>query len=264
LETRSQEKNLPILEPGYSRELNPMLARCLTAVSELAPRQEANSSSLPTFPKEYVTVPKRLPKDEYEKYYSAITERDGEWCCNCKKAPEQLPHPLEIDHIDGNKDNWDIDNLRFLCKSDNVADGNRMRAARRRRAAESSATKQLDPSADNIYARAHPAASRVKELAEYSRGKPAMKANFLMEPKFRDYVLHHIVNHGSTTPEELEFAGAEYCGCQPRTAQNYLAKMTSSTGPLKIVEGDDGFPVVVARDGLASKVQDWEKSNDDE
>jgi len=193
-------------------------------------------------------VPKRLPKKQYEAYYKAVAARDGKECHLCGKTPDQLVHPLEIDHVDENKNNWDIDNLRFLCKSDNTAKGNRNRAARRRRAAESLATGQVGPGANNIYARAHPATRSLKELAEYSKGKPAMKANFLMEPKFRDFVLHHIGSFGPTPPEELELAGAEYCGSQPRTARNYLAKMTSSTGPLRVVEGEDGFPVVVKRD----------------
>lgn len=46
-----------------------------------------------------------------------ISERDGECCALCKLLPvwNNRPLVLQLDHIDGNSDNYFPSNLRLLC-----------------------------------------------------------------------------------------------------------------------------------------------------
>jgi len=79
-----------------------------------------------------------------------LKKKDGDLCTNCRRRPEDLNSPLEIDHVDEDRDNWAFENLQLLCKSCNVSKGNRNRRSSRTRrhgAAETLDTNQIGPSA---------------------------------------------------------------------------------------------------------------------
>jgi len=54
--------------------------------------------------------------------------RDGRICNRCKTEIDKLKTKVRVDHIDGNIDNWDSENLRLLCQSCNVITGLEIKA----------------------------------------------------------------------------------------------------------------------------------------
>ena len=49
--------------------------------------------------------------------------RDGRICNRCKTSIDKVKSKVRVDHIDGNIDNWDGENVRLLCQSCNVITG---------------------------------------------------------------------------------------------------------------------------------------------
>lgn len=70
-----------------------------------------------------------------------LLRTNGHICSICKGTSwNNLPMPLVMDHIDGNSDNWNVDNLRLICgncdmqtstyKSKNIGKGRHSRRLR--------------------------------------------------------------------------------------------------------------------------------------
>jgi hypothetical protein len=60
-----------------------------------------------------------------------------------------------------------------------------------------------------------------------------MQANFLFEVDFRAWLLQLIRDEGHHPREDAINAGAERFGCSQLTTKRYVAKLTSSSGPLQ-------------------------------
>lgn len=152
--------------------------------------------------------------------YRYLVIRDGEQCARCYEIPT-AQNTLDIDHIDGNPQNNDPDNLRLLCRSCNVALGNKARL----------------PSAQYVCEREGKegkASTRVvREVVRYQEGSTEMQANFLFELDFRTWLLGKIRELGGFPKQDAITAGAEIVGCSPATTARYLTKLTSSAGPLQ-------------------------------
>ena len=207
----------------------------------------------------------RLNKKAHDATYQKLVAEYDENCAECKRQPDELDQPLEIDHIDENRDNWEFPNLQLLCKSCNVSKSNRTNPRRRHRVAETLATDQEGSSdlSSTSFSLSPPATRSVKELAEYSKGDPPMKANFLMEPQFRVHVLELVTQHGSLKHEDVVAAGAEYSEGSLRTARDYLAKMTSLSGQLRVVVDEDGITFVALRQDGSSPSDDTDQNTPD-
>jgi hypothetical protein len=153
--------------------------------------------------------------------YRYLVIRDGEQCARCFEIPT-TQNTLDIDHIDGNPHNNEPDNLRLLCRSCNVALGNKARPL------------SSDKYVCEREREEGKASTRVgREVVSYREGSPEMQANVLYELDFRKWILGMIAERGFINKMDAIAAGAEVVGCSPATTQRYLAKLTSSVGPLQ-------------------------------
>jgi len=185
--------------------------------------------------------------------YRYIALRDGETCRNCGKRPEETREGyLEIDHIDEDLTNNAPSNLQLLCHAHNVAKQNRARATRRRVTPDTIPT---IPKSERVRERERepdqqPLGTEIaRRVIDYQAGGPEMRANGRYEVPFRTWVLWTVANREFLLVEEAVNAGAETVGCSTIVASRYLAKLTSTAGPLQETRDLLGAKVLTYKEG---------------
>jgi len=173
--------------------------------------------------------------------YRYLVLRDGEHCAICKKNPTTR-NGLDIDHIDGDKNNYDPLNLQLLCRHCNVVKENKSRLHE---------ISYLGPSdrGEREREEGNPSTRLVKEAVDYKGGSVEMQASFLFELDYREWVLLQVKGRGALLKKEAVFAGAELVGCSPTTTSKYLAKLTSAAGPLQEYKDKLGDTLLIPRNG---------------
>jgi hypothetical protein len=184
-------------------------------------------------------VANRFQVNQHDIAYKFLAARDGEHCLKCRRKPPP-GRRLEIDHADNNVSNWSPENLHLLCKNCNLY-------LRGKSSAEHRQVIKICME-ENETARAREmgreGTSMVKELVDFRNASPEMKANSYYEITFREWVLAVIREQGLITKVEAINSGAEAAGCSTVTAGRYLAKLTSSVGPLTEVKDGTGTVVI--------------------
>lgn len=193
--------------------------------------------------------------------YRFLVLRDGEKCANPDCPNGRVPttqNTLDIDHINGLDFDNDPDNLQLLCRSCNVAkeNGARLALASPSLGAASPTTSNQTPSAQCVRERKEGRSeTRVaREAVDYSQGGVEMKANYLYEVQFRHWLMEKVAQRGSIEKGDAIAAGAEVVGCSPATSAKYLAKLTSTAGPLKEVKGMLGEKSLTLKDHLQTEM----------
>ena len=136
---------------------------------------------------------------------------------------------LDIDHIDGNPNNDNPDNLRLLCRRCNVATSDRLHPRKR----YSSDLRERERKEGRTSTRI------ARKDANYREGSPEMQANLLYEVEFRRWLMYKVTTEGSYDRTTAAAEGAELVGCSPLTTARYITKLTSPSGPL--MEMDDAL-----------------------
>ena len=180
-------------------------------------------------------MPRRFRTHIRKEIYKVLRDRDGEQCEECRKAPPAVT--LEIDHVDGNPKNNKYVNLRLLCQSCNRADGNKRRRGPQKarpsvQGGEGERGGEISqmPEGDRT--------TEIRAMVDFSSGSPEFAVNSLYETHFRRWLLSILAQGVVVTSTEAVNGGAETAGCSPKTTRQYLAKLTSFTGPIAI--GKDG------------------------
>lgn len=181
--------------------------------------------------------------------YRFLVLRDGEKCANPDCPNGRVPttqNTLDIDHINGLEFDNDPDNLQLLCRSCNVAKENGARLTASGRSASHIPSDQCVR--ERKEGRSETRVAR--EAVDYSRGNPEMQANYLYEVQFRNWLMQKVAQQGSLDKLDAVSAGAEVVGCSPATSAKYLAKLTSSAGPLSEIKGKLGEKSLVLKEHL--------------
>jgi len=181
--------------------------------------------------------------------YRFLVLRDGEQCALCFELPgvqNGRRQKLDIDHLDGNPDNNDPDNLRLLCPRCNIATRNKALSG------QSYSPRNVCVN-DRERKEGKPATRVVRQAVNYRQGSPEMQASFLFEVDFRNWLLDKVREQGGLPREDAVAAGAEIVGCSPSTTARYLSKLTSSAGPLQEQKDMLGDIHLVLKDHLINK-----------
>ena len=173
--------------------------------------------------------------------YRFIAARDGQHCLICKKKPPATK--LQIDHADNNPENWDPENLHLLCLKHNLAFRGKPVAEHKRLIRTYSANNERERARE----RGREGTHLVKEMVDFRNASPEMKANSYYETQYREWLLTVIREQKFITKVEAANSGAEVVGCSPLTANRYLAKLTSSVGPLKESKDATGTVIISFR-----------------
>ena len=140
-----------------------------------------------------------------KKWYSYISNRDGEYCKCCGKLSSE--GQLILDHIDNNPSNNSPENFQILCRACNFLKNPR----------------------------------RPLDLCENTES--CLKTNRTKEPEFKAFVYAEMENAKSKetgfaiSENYLVNSGAEKVGLSPVTTKRYLDKMCSRAGKLERVFG---------------------------
>ena len=135
-------------------------------------------------------------------WYMRISKRDGEFCHNCEKLPNQ--GQLVVDHIDNNNYNNSFDNLQLLCRTCNYKKNQR----------------------------GEPVDHCVSSISD-TKMKSSISINKEKELKFREWVYDGLDERKKLPYHGVINSGAEYIGISIVTAKRYLIKMLSGYGNLK-------------------------------
>ncbi len=175
-------------------------------------------------------MPRRLGEKSRLWCYRFLVIRDGERCAYCGASPATRNNGngslvLEINHIDQDPWNWLPENLNLACKGCNLGQRNRASCAPR----GDSAAKERTLSEGCVSTRV------ARTAVDYSHPEApvTMQANFLFEVDFRTWLLQLIKDEKCHSKLDAINAGAERFGCSQLTTARYVAKLTSSAGPLQ-------------------------------
>ena len=182
----------------------------------------------------------RFQVRQHDIAYKFIAARDGEYCLQCKRKP---PAKLQIDHADNNPDNWDPENLHLLCQKHNLELRGKPVAEHKKAIRDYSANNERERARERGRENTH----LVKDMVDFRNASPEMKANSYYETQYREWLLTIIREQKFIIKMEAVNSGAEVVGCSPLTAGRYLAKLTSSVGPLEESKDATGTMVVSFR-----------------
>jgi hypothetical protein len=191
---------------------------------------------------------RRLSTNTRAWVYRFLMLRDGEACRTCGLNPSGALVHHEVDHIDHDPTNWAPDNLQLLCKPCNVAKENRRRRNGRARLHEIKLPPGRAPSNNNHEGgRGRDLGSILKEAVGYEDAGAELRLNARYEPMYRAWVVNQVLEHGFLGKAEAINGGAEYSGCNPKTAKHYLDKLTSTVGPLLEARDMLNMPIIVPK-----------------
>ena len=159
--------------------------------------------------------------------YRYLAERDGEKCVSCPEIGS-----LVIDHIDGDRRNHNLNNLRLLCRRHNYLESVSARPFPLERERE-----EIDPNG-------LPATEAIKNRIDFQTGSTEMQVNDFFETHFRNWVKAKVRSEGEIDKKDAINAGAEEVGANPSTTRKYLDKLISSKGPLKEIKNSDRRKVI--------------------
>lgn len=186
-------------------------------------------------------MPNRFQINQHRIIYSFLVERDGEYCLIC--GSDKQYKKLEIDHMDGNQENWLPPNLHLLCRKHNL----KFRSASKKE----HLTQIQFYSAKNEREREKkfslPVTKMVRELVDYRQGSVEMQANSYFELQYREWVLEELTRLGTMRLDDAIYSGAEVVGCSPVTTRRYLKKLTSVIGVLKESKDGHGNTIIQRR-----------------
>lgn len=196
-------------------------------------------------------TPRRWSKKTRAWAYRYLVLRDGEQCAICHATPtvpitttptstkattrnnppstkatarNNLNTTLDIDHIDGNPNNDEPDNLRLLCRRCNIITPPQPRSAAARRSDLCVCVRERKEG--------KPGTRIARDDVDYREATPEMQANLIYEDAFRRWLLATVTAQGFYYRTAAINEGAELIGCSPATTARYLAKLTSRSGPI--------------------------------
>jgi len=167
-----------------------------------------------------------------------LRARDGALCHVCRKSEHELLE-LQIDHMNGDPNDWREENLQLLCASCNTSEYRRrekelLHEAYRVGRVSVSENLRLEREAVEVRERGVDfGLSLVSASAE-------LKVNRDKEPWFRREVLWKVGHDGFLTVDAALHEISEIVALSPVTARRYLKKMTSAAGPLIVEETPSG------------------------
>jgi hypothetical protein len=138
---------------------------------------------------------------------ATLLQADGDRCRLCGREKIML----EIDHINGDPNDWRMPNLRLLCKNCNLAERNKR------------STQERENFSLGIG----------WEPGETTR---AIEKNEDYEPEFRRFIIEMLLRFGPDPPQEafpyltrhaLINAASNYAGNNPKTGYPYFGKMAN-------------------------------------
>lgn len=185
-------------------------------------------------------MPNRFQVNQRRIIYAFLAARDGEYCLRCayegkRRGPPD--DPLEIDHADGDPENWDPANLHLLCGGCNLI--------LRGKSSEDHRTLLRIYGAKNVCVRVSECESDATRWArsavDYLSGSPEMQANSYYEVHYRNWMIEIVTRFKKLSQDEAIHSGAEMVGCSPASAGRYLKKMCSAAGIFEKYRDDDGI-----------------------
>ncbi len=199
----------------------------------------------------------RFSRAKRQRLYDQILARaDLDECGRCGKKPER-EYGLTLEHIDGNRDRHDLDNLRLLCASCNTK-GQMEERARKAKLWEA----HRNPSNPTTGARRTPSpkGGRVVERERETEsltpqqkrdravrpdeGSPEMRASEVYRTVYRNWLDDQLSDEGKVSKEDAIYSGAFVVGCSSQTTERYLRIWCSPAGDLEEVADATGLKVI--------------------
>ena len=217
-------------------------------------------------------TPRRWSKKTRAWAYSYLVLRDGEQCAICHATPTvpitttQTPtkatarndprstkattrnNPsttLDIDHIDGNPNNDNADNLRLLCRRCNIITPPQSTSPAARRSDLCVCVRERNEG--------KPGTRIARDDVDYREASPEMQANLIYEVTFRRWLLETITTQGFYYRTAAINEGAELTGCSPQTTTRYIAKLTSRSGPITETKDALGHTILMLKPHLQTR-----------
>jgi hypothetical protein len=213
----------------------------------------------------------RFPRSVYPIVVALLGQREGEKCRFCERAGL----PLEIHHIDGDRNNNDPNNLCLACHICNCAQYQRLREEQ----LLADLTNQTPQEVSNTENPTPPITPRTRiepqtMLSHTQRNTPSqtsekppdgfsltqnrshtdlseIEINREKEPEFRRLVKELIyTRRAGLTYHDAVYEVSEMIGASPVSCRRYLDKMISKAGPLMLGKGKAGRQPLLLRESF--------------
>ena len=205
----------------------------------------------------------RFTKATRQRLYDQILERgDPEGCAECGRPPHRA-YALTLDHVDGDRDRHDLENLRLLCTSCNTKRQMEARARSAKLWQDLAAPGDRNPSHPSTGARRTPSATWGEGILSESvgdvglapqrertrairpdEGSPEMRAGQVYKTVYRKWIYEQLRTDGQVPKEEAIYSGAYVVGCSSQTTDRYLRIWCSAAGDLLEATNESGVKVI--------------------
>lgn len=161
----------------------------------------------------------------YQREYLIL--RDGYKCQFCGLSGHEIE--LVVHHRDGNITNNDLNNLCFLCRSDNTKEQWRLMRAKQ---GEEEAMTVI--TSKKVGGRKIESVEGTGSSISVHDASAELKINRIKEPAFRKWLVDQLLVNPDYSEgilsRDVIYGGAEKFSCSPNTTRRYLEKMISSEG----------------------------------
>lgn len=188
-------------------------------------------------------------KSKVARYYQreCLILRDGYKCQICGLSGHEIE--LVVHHRDGDIRNNELDNLNFLCRSDNSKEQWRLaRAKHKKRIAMTVITSQKMGEGKGVDDVGVQYSGSTISLQDASA---ELKINRIKEPAFRKWLLDELLTNPDYSEGILSrdaiYGGAEKFSCSPNTTRRYVEKMISPEGMFRQIRNRTGDSIIQFR-----------------
>lgn len=166
-------------------------------------------------------------------YKELLRIRDNPICRKCRISESEKE--LQIDHINGDPNDWRLENLQLLCGPCNTK-------AYHERERELLLLEHETVVSVNERENSQGVEEMVERRVDFGLASSSaeLKVNREKEPWYRREVIWKVGHDKFLSVDAALHEFSEICGMSPVTARRYLKKLTSAAGPLVIEETQTG------------------------
>lgn len=178
--------------------------------------------------------PNRLQNENRKWVVRFLTARDGYHCIHCGLRPAPDSPPLQIDHSNGNENDWRPENIHLTCQKCNL-EFRKLTPAEHVKVIVQDSAKNVWGSDKNTVG-----AVLFQNRIHNDNVPIEIEVNSYCQQVFEKWLDDKLNRDGIVTRFDAIYGGAWVARCSPKTTERYLNMLISSEGPYELHKSKEG------------------------